>query len=72
MKLNSDGPSKTNKVVGCACGGVVRDHRGDWKIGFFKYLRLCSAAILAEFWSLFEGLKMTKFLGMMRVEFPRL
>lgn len=32
IKMNTDGASKTYNVTGC--GGVLRDHKGEWKGGF--------------------------------------
>ncbi|XP_058783722.1 uncharacterized protein LOC131658447 [Vicia villosa] len=64
-KLNTDGTSKINKVAGCR--GFVSDHLGVWRIDFSKFLGLCNA-LLAELWGVFEGFKLTKSLGLRRVE----
>lgn len=59
MKLNTDGASKFSREAGC--GRIIRDNRGDLKDGSSKYQGNCNA-VLAEFWGVPEGLKLTKLL----------
>lgn len=65
VKLNIDGASKDHNMT--ESGGVIRDMRGDWLKGFFKFLRNCSA-IVVGFWGVLKGLKLAKRLGLRRVE----
>ncbi|KAE8727457.1 hypothetical protein F3Y22_tig00005459pilonHSYRG00102 [Hibiscus syriacus] len=40
-KVNTDGAR--NRVTGLSsCGGVIRNHGGEWKMGFAKFIRICS------------------------------
>ncbi|XP_038687586.1 uncharacterized protein LOC119986972 [Tripterygium wilfordii] len=56
VKLNTDGCCKgmTGLAVG---GGLVRDVRGRWLIGFSINIGICSA-VEAELWAVFEGLSL--------------
>lgn len=65
VKLNSDGASKEKNSANC--GGVIIDDMGVWISGLSKYLGHCSA-IIAGFWGVFEGLKLTKSSGLRIVE----
>ncbi|XP_058740844.1 uncharacterized protein LOC131613166 [Vicia villosa] len=65
IKLNMDDARKDNKVA--ECGGILTDHKGDWRCGFSKYLKNCSA-IYVEFWRVFKDLKLTKSLGFSKLE----
>ncbi|KAE8653806.1 hypothetical protein F3Y22_tig00117056pilonHSYRG00225 [Hibiscus syriacus] len=37
------------------CGGVLRDEKGRWKTGFFKFIGTCKT-VEAELWGVLEGL----------------
>jgi ribonuclease HI len=64
--LNSDGAARTNdKTAGC--GGVLRDDRGMWLVGFAKALG-DTTAYMAELWGIYEGLKLAKHRGTTRIE----
>ncbi|KAK2360500.1 Polynucleotidyl transferase, ribonuclease H superfamily protein [Trifolium repens] len=64
--LNSDGATRTNdKTAGC--GGVLRDDRGMWLVGFAKALG-DTTAYMAELWGIYEGLKLAKHRGTTRIE----
>lgn len=65
VKLNSDGASKEYNSVGC--GVIIRDVRGDWVSGFSKHFGKCNA-MMAECSEVFEGFKLTKRLGLRKVE----
>ncbi|KAK8502048.1 hypothetical protein V6N12_003397 [Hibiscus sabdariffa] len=53
-KLNSDGAlDSRNGIV--SCGGLIRDDRGSWLIGFSKRIGICSI-LEAELWGIYEGL----------------
>lgn len=65
MKVNTDGARKDDYSAGY--GGVIRDERGVWISGFSKNLGSCNV-ILAEIWGMYEGLKITKSLGLRRVD----
>lgn len=60
IKLNTDGDRKWNNSAGC--GGILRNHKGEWKGGFSKYVGKYSA-LLAKFWEMLEGLKTVQLLG---------
>lgn len=65
IKLNKDGARKYNNSAGC--GGILRNHKGEWKGGFSNNVGNCSA-LLTEFWGVLEGLKTTQLLGYRKVE----
>ncbi|KAE8675521.1 hypothetical protein F3Y22_tig00111662pilonHSYRG00061 [Hibiscus syriacus] len=54
MKLNVDGAR--DKDENDSCGGVIRDSKGEWKIGFARAVGI-SSSFEAELWGVFEGLK---------------
>ncbi|KAE8661432.1 hypothetical protein F3Y22_tig00113725pilonHSYRG00267 [Hibiscus syriacus] len=39
-----------------ACGGVIRDEKGEWIMGFHKAIEICSI-LEAELWGVLEGMK---------------
>ncbi|MBA0694486.1 hypothetical protein Goari_004770, partial [Gossypium aridum] len=41
-----------------AAGGYVRNHKGEWIIGFARYLGNCSV-LEAELWGILDGLNLT-------------
>ena len=47
-------------------GGVIRDDKGEWIIGFSEYLGHCSA-LTAEFKAVIRGLKIAKEIGAHRL-----
>ena len=55
VKLNTDGASKGKGLSGC--GGIIRDHQGNWCGGFAKFVGTGSA-LIAELWGVLEGLKL--------------
>lgn len=65
IKLNTDGDCNANNYAGY--GGVLWDHHGNWKGGFSKYVGNCST-LMAEFWGVLEGIKLSKKLGFKHLE----
>lgn len=55
LKLNTDGCSKGNPGR-ASFGGVLRDDRGEWIMGFYGKLPNC-ASLEAELWGIYRGLK---------------
>lgn len=53
LKLNTDG-SCVSKVQ-LAAGGLIRNRKRWWLIGFSKYIG-CGVSLLAELWGMYEGL----------------
>ncbi|KAE8719573.1 hypothetical protein F3Y22_tig00109945pilonHSYRG00285 [Hibiscus syriacus] len=53
-KVNSDGASKAPTGL-AACRGVIRGHEGEWKMGFTKFIGICSVHE-AEIWGAYMGL----------------
>lgn len=66
LKLNTDGSSKGNPGP-AGFGGVFREERGHWVIGFYGRLEDCSS-LEAELWGLFKGLEMVKSQNMEALE----
>ncbi|KAH9768779.1 putative ribonuclease H protein [Citrus sinensis] len=64
VKLNTDGARKDSGVAGA--GGLVRDYRGVWQIGFCINLGACSV-LTAELWGLYHGLCMASQRGFRRI-----
>jgi ribonuclease HI len=64
ISLNTDGAVK-NGIAGC--GGVLRDHRGNWITGFSKYIGITSA-FNAELWGVYNGLCLAKRNGLQNIE----
>ncbi|PNY00018.1 ribonuclease H, partial [Trifolium pratense] len=62
--INTDGALQ-NGVVGS--GGVIRDQFGKWIVDFAKKVGHASAYI-AEFWGAYEGLKLARSRGFMRID----
>lgn len=65
MKLNTDDASK--HVGGAGCRGVIRDDKGVRIKDFSNYLGHCNVT-MAECRGVLKGLKLTKSLGLRRVE----
>lgn len=57
-KLNTDGSSKGNPGQ-AGFGGVFREERGHWVLGFFGRLTACTS-LEAELWGIPQGLEMVK------------
>lgn len=66
MKLNTDGSSKGNPGP-AGFGGVFREERGHWVIGFYGRLEDCTS-LEAELWGIFRGLEMVKSQNMEALE----
>jgi ribonuclease HI len=66
VALNSDGAAKINDKT-ARCDGVLRDERGRWLDGFVKALG-DTTTYMAELWGIYEGLKLAKQRGTMRIE----
>lgn len=58
MKINVDGSRKASTGLS-ACGGVVKDHMGQFVRAFPCRLGTCSATH-AELWGLFYGLSLAR------------
>ncbi|XVF62794.1 hypothetical protein PTKIN_Ptkin09bG0036900 [Pterospermum kingtungense] len=54
IALNVDGCMKSPSGV-AGCGGLCRDHNGNWLHGFVYNIGVCSA-LEAEFWAVIKGL----------------
>ncbi|XP_061367963.1 uncharacterized protein LOC133310979 [Gastrolobium bilobum] len=52
LKLNVDGAVSFEKA---ACGGLLRDWKGNWICGFTAFIGNCSS-LQAELWAIFHGL----------------
>ncbi|CAJ2663874.1 unnamed protein product, partial [Trifolium pratense] len=65
VKLNTDGASKGEGLSGC--GGIIRDHQGNWCGGFAKFVGTGSV-LIAELWGVLEGLKLVWRKGYRKVE----
>jgi len=55
VKVNVDGALTTTGMAGC--GGIIRDHAGNWVAGFTCNLGSCSV-IEAEQWAVYRGLQL--------------
>ncbi|KAK9190090.1 hypothetical protein WN943_018691 [Citrus x changshan-huyou] len=64
VKLNSDGAKKSSGIAGA--GGLIRDFRGVWQVGYSANLGVCSVTS-AELWGLFHGLSIAWQYGFRRV-----
>ncbi|XP_027335429.1 uncharacterized protein LOC113849610 [Abrus precatorius] len=56
FKLNSDG-SVFQSLGKASCGGLIRNHKGNFITGFYKSLHFCTP-LEAELWGLVWGLKL--------------
>ncbi|XP_028785542.1 uncharacterized protein LOC114741444 [Neltuma alba] len=65
VKVNSDGSSRGDPGP-AGCGGVLRDHEGEWIVGFGKGLGWCTA-YEAECWGAFLGLQLALEKGYQRI-----
>ncbi|MBA0799028.1 hypothetical protein Gohar_009564, partial [Gossypium harknessii] len=54
--LNTDGSVRINEGF-AAAEGCVRDHKGEWIIGFVRYLGNCSV-LEAKLWGILDGLNL--------------
>lgn len=63
--LNTDRAAKGAPGL-AGCGGIFRDDQGRWVRGFTKHLGL-TTAFVAELWGVYEGLKMTRELGLSKL-----
>ncbi|CAL0327373.1 unnamed protein product [Lupinus luteus] len=57
-KLNTDGSFSAQRKI-AACGGVVRDHNGNFLFAFSKHLGNCTV-MQAELWGILYGLKLVQ------------
>ncbi|KAF7813422.1 ribonuclease H [Senna tora] len=62
IKLNTDGTAYGNPG-NAGCGGILRDHKGEWIGGFTSHIGSCSA-LDAELWGILKGLAFTKKKGL--------
>ncbi|KAE8733898.1 hypothetical protein F3Y22_tig00000916pilonHSYRG00217 [Hibiscus syriacus] len=53
-----EGWNKLNTDEKAACGGVIRDMNGQWRIDFKKFIGICST-IEAELWGVYTELRCT-------------
>ncbi|KAK9045332.1 hypothetical protein V6N11_059216 [Hibiscus sabdariffa] len=66
VTCNADGSFRA--VSGSAtCGGVLRNHHGEWIVGFAKSIGICSA-IKAELWGIYKCPKYAWELGITRLQ----
>ncbi|KAE8672556.1 hypothetical protein F3Y22_tig00111837pilonHSYRG00277 [Hibiscus syriacus] len=56
LKINTDG-SRLPATGLSSCGGVIRNHVGDWISKFSKFIGICFT-IDAKLWGIFEGLNL--------------
>lgn len=49
-----------------AARGVIRDSRGNWIVGFQRYVG-CESALVAELWGMLHGLQVARLKGHSRV-----
>lgn len=61
LKLNVDG-SRSSSIGMAGCGGVLRDHHGDWVCGFQQKIGYCSSDE-AEALGMLQGLRLLATLG---------
>lgn len=54
-KLNTNGGVENNNRM-ARCGGILRNHRGEWICGFTKTIEVCSV-MEAELWGILLGLR---------------
>lgn len=66
LKLNTDGSSRGNPGP-AGYGGVFREERGFWVLGFYGKLDDCTS-LEAELWGIFRGLELVQSQGMEAVE----
>ncbi|KAK4262419.1 hypothetical protein QN277_027981 [Acacia crassicarpa] len=64
-KLNVDGAVSLRTSL-AGCGGVVRNHHGEWIAGFAKSIGVCNS-YMAEEWAIYEGLNSAWDLGLRKV-----
>lgn len=66
IKLNTDGSSRGNPGP-AGFGGVFKEERGHWVLGFYGRLADCTS-LEAELWGIFRGLELVQSQGMEAVE----
>ncbi|KAK9046567.1 hypothetical protein V6N11_052453 [Hibiscus sabdariffa] len=66
VKLNVDASVEPN-TSRAGIGGVIRDDRGSWRVGFARFIGRCPV-LLAEMWAIYEGLLHAWSLGYRKVE----
>ncbi|KAK8581429.1 hypothetical protein V6N13_144455 [Hibiscus sabdariffa] len=64
-KLNVD-RARDHSLGFASCGGLIRDHNGQWLRGFARSLGVCSP-IEVELWAVHEGLVQACVLGLKRI-----
>ncbi|KAF7829792.1 putative calcium-binding protein CML44 [Senna tora] len=67
LTVNTDGSHKPD-TDSISCGGVMRDHNGNWVKGFAKKLGK-GGVLQAELWSILTGLQILKDMNMDKVIF---
>lgn len=65
VKVNTDASVSGNGGL-ASCGGLIRDEDGRWIVGFAKKVGRCDV-LKAEFWGIYEGLKLAWSLNLRRV-----
>ncbi|CAI8588286.1 unnamed protein product [Vicia faba] len=65
VKLNVNGAHESKGMS--RCGSILRDNYGSWIGGFSKGIR-CRSPLMAEFWSIFIGLKFVADRGWKKVK----
>ncbi|KAL4352380.1 hypothetical protein GQ457_06G019070 [Hibiscus cannabinus] len=65
IRANSDGAR--SQANGCtSCGGAIRDSWGGWKLGFYKFIGICSI-VEAKLWGVYVHLLCAWDLGLRQV-----
>lgn len=67
LKINTDGAFNQSSNL-AANGGIIRDHKGFWVMGFSKFLGF-ESALLAELWAIKTGLSMCLNKGFLNIIF---
>ncbi|KAK8491833.1 hypothetical protein V6N11_069687 [Hibiscus sabdariffa] len=65
-KLNTD-DSRCNTTGRASYGGVLRNVKGDWIMGFSRFIGVCST-LEVEIWGVLEGLNYAWHLGYRKLE----
>ncbi|KAF7801954.1 ribonuclease H [Senna tora] len=64
-KINTDGSTNSDASL-AGCGGIARNHQGNWIGGFHSLIGNCSV-LDAELWGIYRGLMFAKKKGLQRV-----